>query len=164
MWATVNANRRCKYKLLLRGGIGELCSKIGLVQLLNTCWDYVRNLWSCKTDTPESRAGVRQFYEDWTNCILYTCTIWRGLSAFSGELDSLLRCAGSVGEAGASYVNKWSNRTEELFLLFPPLISATKVRYELVFVFPFYLVFTQNVCKSALYVSVRVLWSIKRTK
>ena len=31
------------------------------------------------------------------------------------------------GEAGASYVNKWSNRTEELFLLFPPLISATHV-------------------------------------
>ena len=26
--------------------------------------------------------------------------------AFSGELDSLLRCAGGVGEAGASYVNK----------------------------------------------------------
>ena len=39
--------------------------------------------------------------------------------------DSLLRCAGSVGEAGASYVNKLSNRTEELFLLFPALISAT---------------------------------------
>ena len=56
--------------------------------------------------------------------VYYVCTKWRGLSVFSGELDSLLRCAVSVGEAGASYVNKWFNCTEELFLLFPPLISA----------------------------------------
>ena len=40
---------------------------------------------------------------------------------------SLLRCVVSVGEAGSWHVNKWSNRTEELFLLFPPLISATYV-------------------------------------
>ena len=35
----------------------------------------------------------------------YVCKL-RGLSAFSGELDSLLRCAGADGEAGASYMNK----------------------------------------------------------
>ena len=28
------------------------------------------------------------------------------ISAFSGERDSLLRCVGGVGEAGASYMNK----------------------------------------------------------
>ena len=39
MYAIVNV------KSPLRGGIGELCSKIGLVQLLNTCWDYVRILF-----------------------------------------------------------------------------------------------------------------------
>ena len=36
----------------------------------------------------------------------YVCIDSRGLSAFSGELDSLLRCAGGVGDAGASYMNK----------------------------------------------------------
>ena len=35
----------------------------------------------------------------------YVCTL-RGLSAFSGEHDSFLRCVGGDGEAGASYVNK----------------------------------------------------------
>ena len=30
----------------------------------------------------------------------------RGLSAFSGERSSLLRCVGGDGEAGASYMNK----------------------------------------------------------
>ena len=30
----------------------------------------------------------------------------RGLSAFSGERGSLLRCVGGVGEAGASHMNK----------------------------------------------------------
>ena len=35
----------------------------------------------------------------------YVCEL-SGLSALSGELDSLLRCAGGVGEAGASYMNK----------------------------------------------------------
>ena len=34
----------------------------------------------------------------------YVCKL-RGLSALSGEHDSLLRCAGGAGEAGASYVN-----------------------------------------------------------
>ena len=49
-----------------------------------------------------------------------------GLSAFSGERDSLLHCVGGVGEAGASYMNKWFNCHQELFLLFPsPLGSAT---------------------------------------
>ena len=48
----------------------------------------------------------------------YVCKL-RGLSAFSGELDSLLRCAGGVVEAGASYMNKWFNCIKELFLLFP---------------------------------------------
>ena len=38
--------------------------------------------------------------------VYYVCTKLHGLSAFSGELDSLLRCDVSVGEAGASYVNK----------------------------------------------------------
>ena len=40
----------------------------------------------------------------------------RGLSAFSGEPDSLLRCVGGVGEAGASYMNKLFNCNTELFL------------------------------------------------
>ena len=50
----------------------------------------------------------------------------RGLSAFSGELDSLLRSVGGVGEAGASYVNKWFNCNQELFLLFP----SPDIRYK----------------------------------
>ena len=59
------------------------------------------------------------------NDIYYVCKL-RGLSALSGERDSLLRCVGGVGEAGASYVNKWFNCNQELFLLFPsPLGSAT---------------------------------------
>ena len=33
----------------------------------------------------------------------YVCQL-RGLSALSGERDSLLRCAGGVGEAGASII------------------------------------------------------------
>ena len=44
--------------------------------------------------------------------VYYVCKL-RGLSAFSGERDSLLRCVGGVGEAvggvgeaGASYINK----------------------------------------------------------
>ena len=36
----------------------------------------------------------------------YVCINGRGLSAFSGEQYSLLRCAGGVVEAGASYMNK----------------------------------------------------------
>ena len=41
-------------------------------------------------------------------CIMivnYVCKLC-GLSAFSGELDSLLRCVGGVGEVGASIVDK----------------------------------------------------------
>ena len=37
--------------------------------------------------------------------VYYACKLC-GLSAFSGERDSLLRCVGGVGEAGASYMNK----------------------------------------------------------
>ena len=48
----------------------------------------------------------------------YVCKL-RGLSALSGELDSLLRYVGGVGEAGASYVNKLFNCNQELFLVFP---------------------------------------------
>ena len=77
----MNANRRCKYKLLLRGGIGELCQKIGLVQLLNTCWDYDRILFDVICEVV--RLILRQFYEDWTNCILcmykmtwLKCILW----------------------------------------------------------------------------------------
>ena len=40
----------------------------------------------------------------------------RGLSAFSGELDSLLRCVDGAGEAGASNVNKLFNCNQELSL------------------------------------------------
>ena len=108
----MNANRRCKYKVLLRGGIGELCYKIGLVQLLNTCWDHVGILFDVicefiklilrrRSPTPESGNSMKVGL-----IVYYVCTKLCGLSAFSGELDSLLRCAGSVGEAGASYVNK----------------------------------------------------------
>ena len=39
--------------------------------------------------------------------LYYACKP-RGLSAFSGERDSLIRCVGVVGEAGASYMNKCS--------------------------------------------------------
>ena len=57
--------------------------------------------------------------------VCYVCKL-RVLSAFSGERGSLLRCVGSVGEAGASHMNKWFNCNQELFLLFPsPLESAT---------------------------------------
>ena len=42
------------------------------------------------------------------NYVYYACKL-RGLSAFSGARDSLLRCVGGVGEAGASYMNKWFN-------------------------------------------------------
>ena len=35
------------------------------------------------------------------NYAYYVCKVC-GLSAFSGERDSLLRCVGGVGEAGAS--------------------------------------------------------------
>ena len=40
------------------------------------------------------------------NIYEYNVCKLRGLSALSGELDSLLRCVGGVGEAGASYMNK----------------------------------------------------------
>ena len=56
----------------------------------------------------------------------YVCKL-RGLSAFSGELDSLLGCVRGVGEAGASYMNKWFNCNQELFLVFP----SPEVRYRL---------------------------------
>ena len=50
------------------------------------------------------------------NFVYYVC-ILRGLSAFSGEPDSLLRCVGGVwGGAGASYMNKLFNCNPELFL------------------------------------------------
>ena len=39
------------------------------------------------------------------NFVYYVCNL-HGLSAFSGEPDSLLRCVGGDGEAGASYMNK----------------------------------------------------------
>ena len=39
-------------------------------------------------------------------CTAYYACKLRGLSALSGERDSLLRCVGGVGEAGASYMNK----------------------------------------------------------
>ena len=39
------------------------------------------------------------------NYVYYVCKL-RGLSAFSGERGSLLRCVGGVGEAGASHMNK----------------------------------------------------------
>ena len=42
---------------------------------------------------------------DYIDDTYYVCKL-RGLSAFSGVRDSLLRCVGGVGEAGASYMNK----------------------------------------------------------
>ena len=39
------------------------------------------------------------------NYVYYVCKL-RGLSALSGEQDSLLRCVGGDGEARASYMNK----------------------------------------------------------
>ena len=50
------------------------------------------------------RAGVWMIIQI-CNYVHYACKL-RGLSAFSGERDSLLRCVGGVGEAGASYMNK----------------------------------------------------------
>ena len=51
--------------------------------------------------TPESGSSIRNGLN-----VYYVCTQQCGLSAFSGEIDSLLRCVVGVGEAGASYVNK----------------------------------------------------------
>ena len=57
-------------------------------------------LW-CRSPTPESGNSIKIGL-----IVYYVCKKGRGISAFSGELDSLLRCAVSVGEAGASFVNK----------------------------------------------------------
>ena len=69
------------------------------------------------------------------NYVYYVCKL-RGLSALSGERDSLLRCVGGAGEAGASYVNKWFNCNQELFLLFPFPLSPLHI----------YWVLSQNFC------------------
>ena len=78
--------------------------------MTHKCWDYVRILFDVICEViglilrQRSPAPARQFYEDWTNCILcmykmtwLMCILWG---------NSLLRCAGSFREAGASYVNK----------------------------------------------------------
>ena len=57
------------------------------------------------------------------NYVYYACKL-RGLSAFSGERDSLLRCVGGDGEAGASYMNKWFNCYPALFPDSLPRIST----------------------------------------
>ena len=41
----MNVNRRREWILSLRDEIGELCSKIGLVLVTHTCWDYVKRLY-----------------------------------------------------------------------------------------------------------------------
>ena len=52
------------------------------------------------------RAGVGTFIQNGlVDYVYYVCKL-RGLSAFSGKRDSLLRCVSGVGEAGASYMNK----------------------------------------------------------
>ena len=109
----MNVNRRCKYKLLLHDGIGELCWKIGLVQLSHKWCDYVRILlFDVIREVVRLILRPRSLEPESGNSlkigliVYYVYTIRRGLSAFSGELDSLLRCEVGVGEAGASYVNK----------------------------------------------------------
>ena len=59
--------------------------------------------------------------------VYYACKL-RGLSAFYGERDSLLRCVGGDGEAGASYVGGGGVRgipvqRSCLFLIFRSLFS-----------------------------------------
>ena len=71
---------------------------------------------------PEYERFIQIILNDY---VYYLCKL-RGLSAFSGEQDSLLRCVGGVGEAGALYVNKWFNCNQELFLLF----SSPEVHYR----------------------------------
>ena len=80
--------------------------------MLNTRWDYIRI--SCDVICEVVRLILRRRSPATESgnsmkiglIVYYVCTKLCGLSVFSGELDSLLRCAGSVGEAGASYVNK----------------------------------------------------------
>ena len=62
-------------------------------------------MWNGETDTPASEPSSRSinvlFRFGLINDVYYVCKL-RGLSAFSGERDSLLRCVGGDGEAGAS--------------------------------------------------------------
>ena len=80
--------------------------------MLDTCWDSVGILFDVICEVIKLILRRRSPAPDSGNSmkigliVYYVCTKWRGLSALSGERDSLLRCAGSVGEAGASYVNK----------------------------------------------------------
>ena len=80
-------------------------------------WLVVRLILRRRSPEPESGGSIKIGLNSYK---YYVCINWSGLSAFSGELYSLLRCAGGVGEAGTSYMNTLSNRTNELFLLFPP--------------------------------------------
>ena len=91
--------------------------------MMELCWTYfyvisevVRLILRRRSPEPESGGSIKIGLNSYK---YYVCINWSGLSALSGELYSLLRCAGGVGEAGASYMNKLSNRTKELFLLFP---------------------------------------------
>ena len=61
----------------------------------------------------------------WTWCYINSGTeilnsasqpLSRSRDGLSGERDSLLRCVGGVGEAGASYMNTWFNCNSELFI------------------------------------------------
>ena len=102
---------------------------------MELCWTYfyvtselVRLILRRRSPEPESGCSIKIGLNSYK---YYACINWRGLSAFAGELDSLLRCAGGVGEAGASYMNECSNRTKELFLLFPsPDIRYTYINHH----------------------------------
>ena len=59
--------------------------------------EVIRLILRRRSPTPESGNSIKIGL-----IVYYVCTKLRGLCAFSGELC----CAGSVGEAGASYVNK----------------------------------------------------------
>ena len=65
--------------------------------------EVVRQILQRRSPEPESGCSIKiglNIYK------YYVCKNCRGLSALSGELDSLLRCAGGDGEAGTSYMNK----------------------------------------------------------
>ena len=105
---------------------------------MELCWTYFYVISGVerlilRRRIPESEYGYS--IKIGLNIYEYNVCKLRGLSAFSVKLDSLLRCAGGVGEAGASYMNKWFNCTKELFLLFPSpdvrniLVPVTRIEF-----------------------------------
>ena len=83
---------------------------------MELCWTYfyvisevVRLILRRRSPEPQYWCSIKIGLNNYE---YYVCKL-RGLSAFFGELDSLLPCVGGVGEAGASYVNTWFNCNQE---------------------------------------------------